>query len=118
MLIGSKKKTGQPYRLLSEAEWEYAARGCTTTSCPNTPFWFGLIRPEVANYNSRYAYEGSPKADRQLQTMPVDQASPNRFGLFNMLGNVQQWVEDCWKSPRPLRDRTLPQSSPEIARIA
>ncbi len=100
-----KKKTGQPYRLLSEAEWEYAARGCTTTSCPNTPFWFGLIRPEVANYDLRYAYEGSPKADRQLQTMPVDQASPNRFGLFNMLGNVQQWVEDCWNpSPAPRSD--------------
>jgi formylglycine-generating enzyme required for sulfatase activity len=100
-----KKKTGQPYRLLSEAEWEYAARGCTTTSCPNTPFWFGTIRPEVANYDSRYAYEGSPKAERQLQTMPVDQASPNRFGLYNMLGNVQQWVEDCWNpSPAPGSD--------------
>jgi formylglycine-generating enzyme required for sulfatase activity len=102
-----KKKTAQPYRLLSEAEWEYAARGCTTTSCPNAPFWFGLIRPEVANYDSRYGYEGSPKAERQLQTMPVDQASPNRFGLYNMLGNVQQWVEDCW-NPSPNAARSDP----------
>jgi formylglycine-generating enzyme required for sulfatase activity len=92
------KKTGQPYRLLSEAEWEYAARGCTATSCPNAPFWFGTIRPELANYDSRFAYDGSPKADRQLQTMPVDEGKPNPFGLFNMLGNVQQWVEDCWNA--------------------
>lgn len=91
-----KKKTEQPYRLLSEAEWEYAARGCTNANCPNTPFWFGPIRPELANYDSRYAYDGSPKAERQLQTQPVDQGKPNPFGLYNMLGNVQQWVEDCW----------------------
>jgi formylglycine-generating enzyme required for sulfatase activity len=95
-----KKKTGAPYRLLTEAEWEYAARGCTTTSCPNAPFWFGTIRPELANYDSRFAYEGSPKAERQLQTMPVDDGKPNPFGLYNMLGNVQQWVEDCW-NPSP-----------------
>jgi formylglycine-generating enzyme required for sulfatase activity len=95
-----KKKTGEPYRLLTEAEWEYAARGCATTSCPNAPFWFGTIRPELANYDSRFAYEGSPKAERQLQTMPVDDGKPNPFGLYNMLGNVQQWVEDCW-NPSP-----------------
>lgn len=93
-----KKKTGAPYRLLSEAEWEYAARGCTSTTCPNTPFWFGSIRPEVANYDSRYVYEGSAKAERQQQTVPVDTGGPNPFGLYNMLGNVQQWVEDCWNA--------------------
>jgi formylglycine-generating enzyme required for sulfatase activity len=95
-----KKKTGQPYRLLSEAEWEYAARGCPTASCPNAPFWFGSIRPEFANYDSRYAYDGSPTAERQRQTTPVDAGKPNSFGLYNMLGNVQQWVEDCW-NPSP-----------------
>jgi formylglycine-generating enzyme required for sulfatase activity len=93
-----KKKTGAPYRLLSETEWEYAARGCASATCPNTPFWFGSIRPEVANYDSRYAYEGSPKAQRQQQTVPVDTGAPNPFGLYNMLGNVQQWVEDCWSA--------------------
>ncbi len=93
-----KSKTGAPYRLLSEAEWEYAARGCTTAECPNTPFWFGDISPELANYDSRYSYEGSTKADRALETVPVDQGKPNPFGLINMLGNVQQWVEDCWNA--------------------
>jgi formylglycine-generating enzyme required for sulfatase activity len=95
-----KHKTGQPYRLLSEAEWEYAARGCTTSECPETPFWFGDISPDLANYDSRYSYEGSPKANRSLETVPVDQGKPNPFGLYNMLGNVQQWVEDCW-NPDP-----------------
>jgi formylglycine-generating enzyme required for sulfatase activity len=93
-----KSKTGAPYRLLSEAEWEYAARGCTTAECPNTPFWFGDISPELANYDSRYSYEGSTKADRALETVPVDQGKPNPFGLYNMLGNVQQWLEDCWNA--------------------
>jgi formylglycine-generating enzyme required for sulfatase activity len=93
-----KSKTGAPYRLLSEAEWEYAARGCTTAECPNTPFWFGDISPELANYDSRYSYEGSTKADRALETVPVDQGKANPFGLYNMIGNVQQWVEDCWNA--------------------
>ncbi|HEY0146003.1 MAG TPA: SUMF1/EgtB/PvdO family nonheme iron enzyme [Methylovirgula sp.] len=93
-----KSKTGALYRLLSEAEWEYAARGCTTAECPNTPFWFGDISPELANYDSRYSYEGSTKADRALETVPVDQGKPNPFGLTNILGNVQQWVEDCWNA--------------------
>jgi len=93
-----KHKTGQPYRLLSESEWEYAARGCTKTDCPDTPFWFGDIAPDLANYDSRYSYEGSPKADHEVATVPVDQGKPNPFGLTNMQGNVQQWVEDCWNA--------------------
>ncbi|MEW6437666.1 MAG: SUMF1/EgtB/PvdO family nonheme iron enzyme [Pseudomonadota bacterium] len=93
-----KHKTGQPYRLLSESEWEYAARGCTKADCPDTPFWFGDIAPDLANYDSRYSYEGSPKADHEVATVPVDQGKPNPFGLTNMLGNVQQWVDDCWNA--------------------
>jgi formylglycine-generating enzyme required for sulfatase activity len=92
------KKTGKPYRLLSETEWEYAARGCVTTACPNQPFWFGAIKPEIANYDSRYAYEGSPKGLARRRAVPVDQGAPNPFGLYNMLGNVRQWVEDCWSA--------------------
>jgi formylglycine-generating enzyme required for sulfatase activity len=92
------KKTGKPYRLLSETEWEYAARGCVTTGCPNQPFWFGTIKPELANYDSRYAYEGSPKGLARRRAVPVDEGAPNPFGLYNMLGNVRQWVEDCWSA--------------------
>ena len=92
------KKTGKPYRLLSETEWEYAARGCTTTACPNQPFWFGAITPELANYDARYAYAGSPKGLARKRAVPADEGPPNPFGLVNMLGNVRQWVEDCWNA--------------------
>ena len=92
------RKTGKPYRLLSETEWEYAARGCTTTACPNQPFWFGAITPELANYDARYAYAGSPKGLARRRAIAADEGAPNPFGLVNMLGNVRQWVEDCWSA--------------------
>ena len=92
------KKTGKPYRLLSETEWEYAARGCTTTACPNQPFWFGAITPELANYDARYAYAGSPKGLARKRAVAADAGAANPFGLVNMLGNVRQWVEDCWSA--------------------
>ena len=95
-----KRKTGQPYRLLSESEWEYAARGCRTLKCAYAPFWFGAIKPELAVYDSRRSYDGSPKAAALLKTAPVDNGSPNPFGLYNMLGNVRQWTQDCW-NPTP-----------------
>jgi formylglycine-generating enzyme required for sulfatase activity len=91
-----KRKTAQPYRLLSESEWEYAARGCRTLKCAYAPFWFGAIKPELADYDSRRSYDGSPKAAALLKTVPVDNGSPNPFGLYNMLGNVRQWTQDCW----------------------
>ncbi len=93
-----KRKTGQPYRLLSEAEWEYAARGCTSLKCPYEPFWFGAITPEIAVYNWRTSYQGSPKSSASLKTAPVDSGPPNPFGLYNMLGNVRQWTLDCWSA--------------------
>ena len=95
-----KRKTGQPYRLLSKSEWEYAARGCRTLKCAYAPFWFGPIKPELAVYDSRRSYDGSPKAAALLKTVPVDNGSPNPFGLYNMLGNVRQWTQDCW-NPTP-----------------
>jgi formylglycine-generating enzyme required for sulfatase activity len=99
-----KRKTGKPYRLLSEAEWEFVARGCKTANCPNIPFWFGPIRPEVAHYDSRFSYEGSPKANAPHKAAPVDDGAPNPFGLVNIVGNVRQWVADCW-NPNPVRTR-------------
>jgi len=95
-----KRQTGQPYRLLSEAEWEYAARGCRNLKCAYAPFWFGAIKPELAVYDSRRSYDGSPKADPRLKTEPVDSGPANPFGLYNMLGNVRQWTQDCW-NPAP-----------------
>ncbi len=93
------RKTGARYRLLSEAEWEYAARGCRFESCPSTPFWFGTdISRDQANYDSRYSYEGSAKAQPPRRTLATDSGAPNPFGLLHVHGNVREWVEDCWNA--------------------
>ncbi len=86
-----KQKTGREYRLLSESEWEYSARGGTTT-----PFWWGSsISTSQANYAGSYTYNGGKKGEDRQKTVPVDSFSANPFGLYQMHGNVWQWVEDC-----------------------
>jgi formylglycine-generating enzyme required for sulfatase activity len=80
------KKTGKPYRLLSEAEWEYAARGGTTTRYP----WGDEPGTNRANFG------GSGSQWSGKQTAPVGSFEPNAFGLHDMIGNVWEWVEDCW----------------------
>ena len=115
------KKTRAPYRLLSEAEWEYAARGCAQV-CESTPFWFGSkISKARANYDWRYAYLGSPKADALRRTVPIDAAEANQFGLLHMHGNVSEWVEDCWQEtlvglPRDGAARTDGECSRRVVR--
>jgi len=90
------EKTKGRYRLLSEAEWEYAARGCAKV-CDSMPFWFGnQISRDRANYDWRYAYLGSPKAQARRKTVPIDSGEANPFGLLQVHGNVREWVEDCW----------------------
>jgi formylglycine-generating enzyme required for sulfatase activity len=79
------KMTGRPYRLLSEAEWEYAARAGTTTAYS----WGDEIGKNNANCNGC----GS-EWDSRL-TAPVGSFAPNQFGLYDMHGNVWEWVEDC-----------------------
>ena len=75
------EKTGEQYRLLSESEWEYAARARTTT-----PYYFGTtISPGQANYD-----------DNNSGTVVVGSYPANAFGLHDMHGNVWEWVEDCW----------------------
>jgi len=87
-------KTGKTYRLLSEAEREYVTRAGTTT-----PFWWGSsITSKQANYDgSAEPYKGGgTKGEFRQQTVPVDSFEANRWGLFNVHGNVWEWTEDCW----------------------
>ena len=86
MWRGSLEMTGRPYRLLTEAEWEYAARAGTTTAY----YWGDEIGKANANCNGC----GSQWDNRE--TSPVGSFKPNAFGLYDMSGNVLQWVEDCY----------------------
>lgn len=78
-------KTGQPYRLLTEAEWEYAARAGTVGR-----YYWGN---EVGNGNANCNECGSQWDGKQ--TAPAGSFAPNAFGLYDMLGNVWEWMEDC-----------------------
>ena len=89
-------KTGKAYRLLSEAEWEYVARAGTTT-----PFWWGAdIASDQANLNGNFTYHNDAKSQYRGKTMPVDSFAPNPWGLYQVLGNVWQWTEDCYSNYR------------------
>jgi formylglycine-generating enzyme required for sulfatase activity len=85
-------KTGRQYRLLSESEWEYAARAGTTTPY----FWGASASHDRANYGSDMCCVGLAQgSDRWLNTSPVGSFPPNAFGLYDMLGNVWEWTDDC-----------------------
>ncbi len=80
--------TGKTYRLLSEAEYEYAARAGTTTDY----YWGDDIK---LNGTAMANCDGcGSKWDKQ-QTAPVGSFPPNKFGLYDMVGNVWGWTEDC-----------------------
>jgi formylglycine-generating enzyme required for sulfatase activity len=87
------KATGQGYRLLTEAEWEYAARAGTTTTFSTG----ATITTKQANFNGNFTYGSSTKGEYRQKTVEVGSLkSPNAFGLHDMHGNVWEWVEDCW----------------------
>ena len=79
------KMTGKRYRLLSEAEYEYAARGGTQTTYP----WGDDIGKNNANC------DGCGSEWSNKQTAPVRSFAPNQFGLYDMVGNVWEWTQDC-----------------------
>ncbi len=84
------QRTGQRYRLRTSAEWEIAARAGTTTN-----FSWGAQDP-VCDQNARNGANFSACTDDR--TRPVGSFQPNAFGLYDMHGNVWEWVEDCYDS--------------------
>ncbi len=79
-------RSGRKYRLPTESEWEYAARGGTTTR-----YWWGNeVGVALAN-----CLQCGGRQDVHVP-LPVDAFKPNAFGLYDMLGGVAQWVGDCW----------------------
>ena len=94
--------TGKRYRLLSESEWEHAARGGTGTD----RYWDESESAQCQHANGadvalrrRYTDWHVPTTscdDGNAHTSEAGRYGPNNFGLYDMLGNVREWVEDCW----------------------
>jgi sulfatase modifying factor 1 len=87
-----RKKDKKPYRLPSEAEWEFCCRAGTTT-----PFHFGeTISTDQANYFGEAVYGNGKKGIYRKKTTPVGSFPANAWGLHDMHGNVLQWCQDMY----------------------
>jgi formylglycine-generating enzyme required for sulfatase activity len=94
------KRTSEHYRLPSESEWEYAARAGSPAARP----WIegataACGYANIADESAAQRYPGwkvLPCSDGFIYSAPVGTFKPNAFGLYDMLGNVFEWVQDCW----------------------
>ncbi len=82
------RQTGRHYRLPSEAEWEYAARGGTQSA-----YWWG-VGPEVGRAQ---CFDCGTTWDDGRSTAPVGSFEPNPYGLYDTAGNVLEWTADCYR---------------------
>jgi formylglycine-generating enzyme required for sulfatase activity len=104
--------TGQKYRLLTEIEWEYAARAGSSTrrywgDDPTHSRQCGFANAADRSFLRQFP-QPDPMArecdDGYVHTSPVGTFEPNAFGLYDMQGNVTQWVEDCYRHDGPKSD--------------
>jgi formylglycine-generating enzyme required for sulfatase activity len=95
--LNKKTSAGDAYRLLSEAEWEYAARGGTTTAFP----WGDKLDHNYGNFGIPGPGLGGKAEGRDTwldQTAPTASFPANAFGLHDMHGNAFEWIEDCYEA--------------------
>ena len=106
--------TGGRYQLPTEAMWEYACRATTTTT-----FGFGdNITTDQVNYDGYHPYAGALPGTFRRQTVAVGELPPNRWGLFEMHGNVWEWCEDGPRTYRPIRETDpLGPTTPDSMRV-
>jgi formylglycine-generating enzyme required for sulfatase activity len=92
--LPAEKRAGRVYRLPTEAEWEYACRAGTTTATP-----FGdSISSTQANFLGESPYGAAPMGPSLRRPAVVGSYKPNRWGLFDMPGNVCEWCQDRYSS--------------------
>jgi formylglycine-generating enzyme required for sulfatase activity len=84
--------SGNPYRLPSEAEWEYACRASSSSAFSHG----NMITTDFSNYVGLHAYAGGPIGEYRHGPIPAGRFPPNRFGLHDMHGNLWEWCEDTW----------------------